>query len=62
MALALQTRAATSQMLRIQRSEDGDVVTFTLSGRISAEHTAELHRAIEDEGRKDVVLDLVYCC
>jgi len=50
--------ACRSQMLRIQKSEDGDVVTFTLSGRIRAEHTAELHRAIEGEGRKDILLDL----
>ena len=45
-------------MLRIERSEDRDVVTFTLSGRISADRTAELQRVIEDEGRKDIVVDL----
>lgn len=45
-------------MLRIHRSENGQVV-FTLSGRIDKEHIAELERLIaaETNGRR-VVLNL----
>jgi hypothetical protein len=44
MASALQLQCCRIQMLRVQRAEDGDVVTFTLSGRISAEHITGLQR------------------
>jgi len=45
-------------MLRIQRSENGEVV-FTLSGRMDEEDTAELETLIRSEadGRR-IVLDL----
>jgi anti-anti-sigma regulatory factor len=45
--------------LRIQKSENGEVVVFTLSGRIREEEVAELQRLFEVE-RQDhrIVLDL----
>jgi anti-anti-sigma regulatory factor len=45
--------------LRIQRAEDGDHVLFNLSGRIKAEHVAEIQRLCELEvnGHR-LVLDL----
>jgi anti-anti-sigma regulatory factor len=45
--------------LRIQKSENGEVVVFTLSGRIRAEELAELQRLFEVEGQDHrIVLDL----
>jgi anti-anti-sigma regulatory factor len=45
--------------LRIQISENGEVVVFTLSGRIRAEEVAELQRLFEVEGQDHrIVLDL----
>jgi len=45
-------------MLRIQRSENGDVV-FTLSGRMDAENTAELKAILGVEAKdRRKVLDL----
>jgi hypothetical protein len=45
-------------MFRIHRSENGDVV-FTISGRIDAEHIAELETLIDAEGKgRRVILDL----
>src|SRR5208282_5736844 len=47
-----------SRVFRIHRSENGEVV-FTISGRIDAEHIAELEILIgaEEKGRR-IVLDL----
>jgi hypothetical protein len=48
-----------SMTLRIQKSRDGEVTVFTLSGRIDAEEVAELRRLFEVEGRHQrIVLDL----
>jgi len=48
-----------SLMLRIQISAKGEVVAFTLSGRIKAEELAELQRLFEAEGEDQrIVLDL----
>ena len=45
--------------LRIQKAENGEVVDFTLSGRIKAEEVAELQRLFEVEGNDHrIVLDL----
>ena len=45
-------------MLRIQRSENGDVV-LTLSGQMESETTAELERLIDSEANgRGVVLNL----
>jgi anti-anti-sigma regulatory factor len=45
-------------MLRIQRTDNGDVV-FTLSGRLDKEHVAELESLIGAEGKdRRIVLDL----
>ena len=45
--------------LKIQRSADGDVVVFTLSGRIGAERLAELQSLFASEvGDHCIVLDL----
>jgi hypothetical protein len=47
------------KMLRIQRSAKGDVVTFTLSGRIKAEEVAELQKLFGVEGQDHrIVLNL----
>jgi len=46
-------------MLKIQRSEDGEFVVFTLSGRIKMERLADLQRLFESEAKdKRIVLDL----
>jgi hypothetical protein len=46
-------------MLRIQRSANGDIVVFTLSGRIRVEYLAEMQRVFGFEGQQHcVVLDL----
>jgi hypothetical protein len=46
-------------MLRVQQSVDGETVRFMLSGRIEAEHVAELERLIEGEGpRHTLTFDL----
>jgi anti-anti-sigma regulatory factor len=47
-----------SSVFRIHRSENGEVV-FTISGRIDAEHIAELETLIgaEEKGRR-IILDL----
>jgi hypothetical protein len=45
-------------MLRIQRSENGEVV-FTISGRLDVEHIPELETLIAMEGRdRRISLDL----
>ena len=44
-------------MIRIEKSETGDLVTFVLSGRIQAEDLPELKRVMESYS-KPVVLDL----
>jgi anti-anti-sigma regulatory factor len=45
--------------LRIQRSVKGEVVTFTLIGRIKEDEVRELQRLIEVEGQAHrIVLDL----
>lgn len=47
-----------TELLRIHRTEDGDVV-FTLSGRIDRENIAELEALIAAEGKdRRIVLDL----
>lgn len=44
---------------RIQKSENGEVVVYALSGRIRAEEVAELQRLFEVEGQDHrIVLDL----
>lgn len=48
-----------SQMLRIRRSENGDSVSFTLSGRIEEEHVADLMKLVENEPEvRNVTFDL----
>jgi anti-anti-sigma regulatory factor len=45
-------------MFRIHRSQNGEVV-FTISGRLDAEHIAELETLIGAEGKdRRIVLDL----
>jgi hypothetical protein len=44
-------------MIRIETSDDTDVVTFALSGRLQAEDLPELKRVMEIS-RKPVALDL----
>jgi anti-anti-sigma regulatory factor len=45
--------------LKIQRAEAGDVVVFTLSGRIDVERLAELQSLFASEGANQrIVLDL----
>jgi len=45
-------------MFRIHRSENGEVV-FTISGRLDAEHIAELETLIAAEGKgRRIILDL----
>ena len=45
-------------MLRIHRTENGDVV-FTLSGRIDKENIAELEALVAEEGKdRGIILDL----
>ena len=47
-----------SSVFRIHRSENGEVV-FTISGRIDAEHIAELETLIAAEGKgRRIILDL----
>jgi hypothetical protein len=47
-------------MLRIERSVDGEEVRLTISGRIEAEHVAELQRLLDEEtgDHRALVLDL----
>ena len=46
--------------LKIERAADGDVVVFTLSGRIEMERVAELQSLLASEGSDHrIVLDLV---
>jgi len=48
-----------SMTLRIERSVKGEVVAFTLSGRIRAEGVAELQKLFEVEGQeRHIALDL----
>ncbi len=48
-----------SMTLRIERSAKGEVMVFSLSGRIRAEGLAELQRLFEVEGQdRCIVLDL----
>ncbi len=45
--------------LRIQRAEDGERVVFNLSGRMRAEHVAEIQRLFELEAmNQTLILDL----
>jgi len=45
--------------LKIQRTMDGEVVVFTLSGRIEAEQLAELQKLFQSEADDhDLVIDL----
>lgn len=48
----------TSLTLKIQILTKGEVMVFTLIGRINAEEVAELQRLTAVEGQKYVVLDL----
>jgi anti-anti-sigma regulatory factor len=51
-------RQSPRAMLRIQRSSNGGV-TFTLAGRVSIEHVAELQRLFAlEEGGCSIALDL----
>jgi anti-anti-sigma regulatory factor len=46
-------------VLRIQRAEDGNWAVFNLSGRMDAEHVAEIQRLFEfDANNQILVLDL----
>jgi len=47
-------------VLKIQRSDEGDVVRLMLSGRIELQHVAELRRLIDEaeRGHHPVTLDL----
>jgi len=47
-------------VLKIQRSDEGDVVRLMLSGRIELQHVAELQRLIDEAERRHhpVTLDL----
>jgi hypothetical protein len=48
-----------SMVLKIQRAEDGDRVLFNVSGRMDAEHLAEIQRIFELEAKdQDLVLNL----
>ncbi len=45
--------------LRIQKSDDREVVAFALTGRIEKEHTVELQRLIDKEkDLHNIILDL----
>ena len=45
--------------LKIQRSTEGEVVVYALSGRIEADHLADLQRLLQSEaGDHDIVIDL----
>ena len=45
--------------LKIQRAENGNWVVFNLSGRMEAEHVAEIQRLFEfDTTNQNLVLDL----
>jgi hypothetical protein len=44
-------------MFRMEKTVDGDPVVFRLSGRIQAEHIADMQDAFDREG-KAIVLDL----
>ena len=46
-------------MFKIQKSTDGEVVVFTLSGRLKAAHLVELQKLLESEADdQKIVLDL----
>lgn len=46
-------------MLKIERSEDDELVTFTLSGRIEVNDVADLQRLLDDERKvTNITLDL----
>ena len=45
-------------MLKITRSTDSGTTTVTLSGRVGAEHLPDLRRMVEDDGERDLLLDL----
>ena len=45
--------------LKIQRSTDGEVVVYSLSGRIEADHLADLQSLFQSEADgHDIVIDL----
>ena len=45
-------------MFRMEKTVDGDHVVFRLSGRIQAEHIADMQDAFDREGGEAIVLDL----
>ena len=45
-------------MLRIERSVQGALVVFTVSGRVGLEHIAELQRVLGSEAEKQKALNL----
>jgi hypothetical protein len=58
LALHLPLARQGTQLLRIHRTENGDVV-FTLSGRIDKENIAELEALLAAEGKdRGIILDL----
>ena len=48
----------TTTMLRIERSVAGSLVVLTVSGRVGAEHIAQLQRVLDSEARNQTALDL----
>ena len=45
-------------MIRIEKSENGDLVTFVLSGRMQEEDLQELKTFLKKHNKQNVVLDL----
>jgi ABC-type transporter Mla MlaB component len=45
-------------MLRIEKSESGNLVTFVLSGRIQKEDLQEIETLLRKHNKQNVVLDL----
>ena len=45
-------------MIRIEKSENGDLVTFVLSGRMQEEDLQELKTLLKKHNKQNVVLDL----
>ena len=45
-------------MLRIERSENGSRVVFTVSGRVGKEHVAQLQSVLDSEAKTQRALDL----
>ena len=57
MLASIESAVREKSMLKIVRSENPDLVLFTLSGHIDAEHTTELRAAFDGE-TLPIVLDL----